>query len=160
MTDLPPAAVLVVSDRVARGEARDESGAALRQALHDRGFSAVAEAVVADEVETIAAELHRLARDARLILTTGGTGLGPRDRTPEATLLVADYQVPGLAEEIRRVGRATAPNAILSRGLAAVLGSTLVLNLPGSPGGAVESFEAVADVLPHALRLLAGDTGH
>ena len=160
MSEVPAAAILVVSDRVSRAEAEDRAGPELTEALHQRGYFVVEVAVVPDEVEAVAARLKSLAAEAALVLTTGGTGIAARDRTPEATRMVADFDVPGLAEEMRRKGRESTPNAVLSRGIAAVVGRALVLNLPGSPGAAVESFEAVADVLPHALRLLAGDTAH
>ena len=150
------AAVITVSDRVSAGDAEDDSGPALVAALADRGFEVVSAAVVADEPAAIAAEIGRAAASAALVLTTGGTGLGPRDRTPEATISVADYLVPGLAEEMRRAGRFTTPMALLSRAVAGVVGTTLVLNLPGSSSGALESLEAVADILPHALDVLGG----
>lgn len=156
----PSAAILVVSDRVSAGAAEDLSGPALERALEALGYEVKETATVPDDAGRVAEALRRLAASASLVLTTGGTGVSARDRTPEATLSVAEITVPGLAEEMRRAGREKTPNAILSRGVAAVVGSALVLNLPGSPAGAVESLDAVAAVLPHALRLLAGDTGH
>jgi molybdopterin adenylyltransferase len=150
------AAVITVSDRVSAGEAEDESGPALVAALADRGFEVVSASIVADETAAIAAELGRAAGSAALVVTTGGTGLGPRDRTPEATMSVVDYLVPGIAEEMRRAGRFTTPMALLSRAVAGVVGASLVLNLPGSSSGALESLEAVADILPHALDVLGG----
>jgi molybdenum cofactor synthesis domain-containing protein len=111
-----------------------------------------------DDSATIRLHLRELADSDRLdlILTTGGTGIGPRDNTPEATQGIADRLIPGVSEEMRRKGSATTPTAVLSRGLAAVRGKTLILNLPGSPKGAVESLEAVAHVLPHAIDVLHG----
>jgi molybdenum cofactor synthesis domain-containing protein len=150
------AAVITVSDRVSAGDAEDDSGPALVAALADRGFEVVSAAVVDDEPAAIAAEIGRAAASAALVVTTGGTGLGPRDRTPEATISVADYLVPGIAEEMRRAGRFTTPMALLSRAVAGVVGTSLVLNLPGSSSGALESLEAVADILPHALDVLGG----
>jgi molybdenum cofactor synthesis domain-containing protein len=156
----PPAAILVVSDRVSRGESDDRSAPELARLLAERGFAVGETARVPDEPDQVAQEVVRLCAAARLVLTTGGTGLGPRDRTPEATRSIADYEVPGLSEEMRRAGLRTTPMAMLSRGIAAVRGTSLVLNLPGSPSGALESLEAVIDALPHALQLLEGDTAH
>jgi molybdenum cofactor synthesis domain-containing protein len=125
-------------------------------ALTGAGIEVVERASVADDVDALQSELVRLSKVAELVVTTGGTGLGPRDRTPKATAAVADYLVPGLAEEMRRAGRQSTPMAVLSRGVAAVCGRSLILNLPGSPAGAVESLTAVLPVLPHALEQLAG----
>jgi molybdenum cofactor synthesis domain-containing protein len=150
------ALVITVSDRVAAGEAEDLSGPAVTAALVGHGFKVVGAVVVSDDVEQVAAALREAALTAALVVTTGGTGLGARDRTPEATTAVAGVLVPGLAEAIRRAGSASTPMAILSRGVAAVVGKSLVLNLPGSPAGAVESLEAVAAVLPHAIEVLSG----
>src|ERR1700716_1905503 len=137
------AAVLTVSDRVSSGAAVDAAGPAIVQRLAEAGFVVGTTEVVADEQADVEAALARLAEGAALVVTTGGTGIAARDRTPEATIAVADFVVPGLGEEMRRRGRDHTPNAILSRGVAAVLGPSLVLNLPGSPKGAVESLEAV-----------------
>ena len=150
------AAVITVSDRVSAGKAEDGSGPALVAALAGHGFEVVSASVVADDSAVIGAEIRQAAGSAALVVTTGGTGLGPHDRTPEATIAVADYLVPGIAEEMRRAGRFTTPMALLSRAVAGVVGRSLVLNLPGSTSGALDSLEAVADILPHALDVLAG----
>jgi molybdopterin adenylyltransferase len=155
-----PAAVLTVSDGVAQGTRDDESGRAVAEALEAAGYEVGQREVVPDERADIERAVGSLARAAALVVTTGGTGFGPRDVTPEATLSVIDRQAPGLAEAMRAAGRAGTPMADLSRGVAGILGSTLVLNLPGSPGGAVESLEAVLPVLPHALDLLGGKAVH
>ncbi len=154
------AAVLTVSDGVSAGTRDDASGRALVELLNRRGFSTVAHRVVADEREEIEAALRDLVTEARLVVTTGGTGLGPRDVTPEATKAVIEREAPGLPETMRALGRVQAPMAILSRGAAGVLHEALILNLPGSPKGAVESLESVISVLPHALDLIAGHTRH
>jgi molybdenum cofactor synthesis domain-containing protein len=160
MVGMSSAAVLTVSDRVAAGEAIDSSGPAVAEVLRAAGFDVVELATVSDDPDVIAAELRRLCTSAQLVLTTGGTGLGPRDRTPEATLSVADYSVPGVAEHMRRAGANSTEMAILSRGLAVVRRRSLIVNLPGSERGAVESLDSVIKVLPHALDLLRGGTGH
>lgn len=154
------AAILTVSDGVFHGTRTDDSGRALADVLTRAGFEIAATAVVADEIPDIAAALARMAAGAHLVVSTGGTGLGPRDVTPEATKTIMDREAPGLAETIRAVGRQASPMAIISRGVTGVVGEALVLNLPGSPKGAVESLETVLDVLPHALQLLAGHTQH
>jgi molybdenum cofactor synthesis domain-containing protein len=150
------ATVITVSDRVARGAAEDRSGPAVAGRLRAEGLVVGDVVTVADEPREISAAITAAAAAASLVLTTGGTGLSPRDRTPEATAAVADYLVPGLAEEMRRSGRAKTPMAVLSRGVAAVIGGALVINLPGSPAGAVESLEALLPVIPHALEQLGG----
>lgn len=152
--------MLTVSDSVAQGKREDVSGAKVAGALAARGFEVVARACVADERAQIEEALRRLALQARLVVTTGGTGLAPRDVTPEATRAVCERLVDGVAERMRAAGAQMTPLAILSRGVCGVIGQALVLNLPGSPNGAVESLHAVADVLPHALELLAGRTDH
>ncbi|MGH3368543.1 MAG: molybdenum cofactor synthesis domain-containing protein [Nocardioidaceae bacterium] len=154
------AAVLTVSDGVVHGTRTDEAGPAVADLLERAGFEVVRRQVVPDETDAIASSLRDLAETARLVVSTGGTGFGPRDLTPEATKAVIEREAPGLAEAMRAAGREQTPMASLSRGVAGSFGSTLVLNLPGSRLGAVESLEAVLDVLPHAVRLLGGDTRH
>jgi len=157
----PTAAVVTVSDGVSRGVRDDASGRAVAALLRDHGFEVAAHEVVPDEPSAIEGMLRDLAgRGIGLVVTTGGTGLGPRDVTPEATRAVVEREAPGLAEEMRAAGRGSTPFAALSRGIAGTLGSTLILNLPGSERGATESLAAVLPALPHALELLAGHTAH
>jgi molybdopterin adenylyltransferase len=151
------AAVLTVSDGVAQGEREDASGDLLAGLLNEDGYE-VARRVVADEREAIARELRALAGEARLILTTGGTGLAPRDVTPEATLDVLDRVAPGIAEAVRADSIAKTPHGLLSRGVAGTLGSTLVVNFPGSPGGCRDGYQVLRPALGHALDLLAEQT--
>jgi molybdopterin adenylyltransferase len=153
------ALVLTASDRSAAGTREDASGDALAARLEGLGF-AVERAIVPDDRGAIAARLRDGARSHRLIVTTGGTGLTPRDVTPQATLDVVDYEVPGLAEAMRAEGRAKTPFAALSRSVAGVSGRTLIVNTPGSPKAAMESFDAIAPVLDHALETLAGPFDH
>jgi molybdenum cofactor synthesis domain-containing protein len=153
------AQVITVSDGVDAGVRDDLSGAALEQALTAAGYE-VARSVVPDEESAIVSAIHTAAGEARLILTTGGTGLGPRDVTPEATALVLERDAPGLTHLMMARGLAQTPMAALSRARAGSIGSTLVINLPGSTKGAIESLEAVIEVIPHALDLLAGNTEH
>lgn len=157
----PTATVVTVSDGVSAGTREDTAGPAVAALLRGAGF-AVTSALVADDRPAIAALLRRLADgdDRALVVLTGGTGLGPRDVTPEATLDVVERHVPGLAEAMRAAGRAVTPRADLSRGVCGVRGRTLIVDLPGSPRGATESLAAIIDVLPHAVALLAGDTAH
>lgn len=151
------AKVITVSDGVAEGTREDRSGRALVDFLKGAGFEVVDHAVTADGVEAVAGAL-RTASDgfAGLIVTTGGTGFGPRDLTPEGTRAVLDREAPGIAEAMRLVN----PLGRLSRGLAGTLGQTLILNAPGSTAGCVEAVDAVLDVLPHALELIAGGRPH
>jgi molybdopterin adenylyltransferase len=153
----PDAKVLTVSDGVATGVREDRSGAALVARLAAAGFSVVDRRVAPDGVEAVAAALSELtAGFAGLVLTTGGTGFGPRDLTPEGTRRVLEREAPGLAEATRLVN----PLGRLSRGVAGTVGGALVVNLPGSTAGAVEGLEAILDVLPHALALLRGERPH
>ncbi|HEV1997947.1 MAG TPA: MogA/MoaB family molybdenum cofactor biosynthesis protein [Candidatus Dormibacteraeota bacterium] len=151
--------VITVSDRVARGAAEDLSGPAVADCIRLSGLDVEPVQVVPDDPVDLEAAIVGAAARAQLVVTTGGTGISPRDHTPEVTARVADYLVPGLGEEMRRVGREKTPMAILSRGLVAVVGRSLVINLPGSQAGAVESLEAILPVIPHALDQLAGG-GH
>ena len=151
------AAVLTVSDRVSRGEADDASGDVLDELLRADGFE-TERRVVADEAADIASAIEELAVDRSLVLTTGGTGLAPRDVTPEATRGVIEREAPALAEAIRADALTRTPHALLSRGIAGLRGATLVVNLPGSPGGCRDGFEVVRPALKHGLELAAGDT--
>jgi molybdenum cofactor synthesis domain-containing protein len=153
------AAVLTASDGVAAGVREDASGAAVEARLEALGFT-VDRLLVPDEGPAIAAALRTASTDHVLIVTTGGTGLTPRDVTPQATRSVIDYEVPGLAEAMRAAGRAITPMADLSRGVVGVVGRALVVNLPGSPKGALESLAAIEPVFDHALETLAGPHDH
>ena len=154
------AAVLTVSDSSHRGARGDASGPAVKAALEQNGYQVVKTEIVPDDRTDIENAIMRMCREARLVVTTGGTGIAPRDVTPEATRAVCDRLVDGISECIRAEGRKKIANAILSRGVCGVRGTSLVLNLPGSPTAAVESLSAVLSVLPHALELLAGKTEH
>jgi molybdenum cofactor synthesis domain-containing protein len=154
------AAVLTVSDRVAAGERDDESGDLLAELLAAEGYE-VERRLVSDDRTAIADAVVELAEDAALVLTTGGTGLGPRDVTPEATAEVVERPAPGIAEAIRADSIARTPHGLLSRGMAGVRDRTLVVNLPGSPGGCRDGFAVLQPALRHALELLAGEqTAH
>ena len=152
-----PAKVLTVSDGVVAGTREDKSGTALVERLTDAGFDVVDRQVTADGTESVADALRAMAADfSGLIVTTGGTGFGPRDLTPEGTRAVLEREAPGLAEASRLVS----PLGRLSRAVAGTVGEALVLNVPGSTSGAVECLDAVIDVVPHAIRLLAGRREH
>jgi molybdopterin adenylyltransferase len=153
----PQAKVLTVSTSTHAGSRDDRSGAALAESLEAHGFTVLERAIVPDGIGPVADALLRLSEGfAGLVVTTGGTGFSPSDLTPEATRTVIDREAPGLAE----AARASSPLGKLSRGVAGTRGTCLVLNVPGSPAGAVESLEAVVDVLPHALELLSGANPH
>jgi molybdopterin adenylyltransferase len=154
------AAVLTVSDSSARGERTDVSGPAVADILRKRNFSVVETAIVPDERSAIQDAIVRLAGEARLVVTTGGTGIAERDVTPEATRAVCDRLLDGVAERMRAEGTKKTPFAALSRGVCGVRGTSVILNLPGSPGGATDSLAAVINLLPHALQLLGGNTKH
>jgi molybdopterin adenylyltransferase len=154
------AAVLTVSDGVAAGEREDKSGDLLAELLAGEGYE-VERRIVPDDREGIADAIVELAEDAALVLTTGGTGLGRRDVTPEATAEVVERPAPGIAEAIRADSIAKTPHGLLSRGVAGVRDQTLVVNLPGSPGGCRDGFAVLKPALRHALELLAGEqTAH
>jgi molybdopterin adenylyltransferase len=154
------AAVLTVSDGVDMGTREDKSGDLLDELLAGEGFEVVRK-VVPDERAAIAEAIEELARESRVVLTTGGTGVGPRDVTPEATASVLERSAPGIAEAIRADSIAKTPHGLLGRGLAGVLGQTLVVNLPGSTGGVRDGFAVLQPALEHALHLLAGEeTAH
>ena len=154
-----PALVLTISDGVASGTRQDDAGLALAEALEGRGF-AVDRDSVRDERAEIEAALRAAATNHLLVVTTGGTGLTPRDVTPQATQAVIDYEVPGLAEAIRAAGRARTPMADLSRGVVGVKDQSLIVNVPGSPRAALENLDALAPTLRHALETLAGPFDH
>lgn len=155
------AAVLTVSDKGHRGERDDRSGPALVAWLAQHAVEVVSTKIVPDEPDAIAAQLTEWADGAAcdLILTTGGTGVSPRDHTPEATRAILDREIPGIAEAMRAASLGKTPFAVLSRGVAGIRGRVLIVNLPGSPSGAVENIEAVWTALPHAVKKIQGDTG-
>src|SRR6202045_3182557 len=150
--------ILTISDSVSQGERSDASGPALRERCRQLDWDVVAEAVLPDDPALIRERLTSLGDGGRaeLILTTGGTGIGPRDSTPEATAEACHKLLPGIAELMRDEGRKKTPRAVLSRAVAGVRGRVLIVNLPGSPRGALESLDTVAELLPHALQVLGG----
>ena len=156
------AVVITASDACAHGEREDVSGAALVQLLTGIGAEIVATEILSDDLDPLVQALKDFAErdDINLIITTGGTGLGPRDNTPEATQRVIEREVPGIAEAIRVESLKATPMAMLSRAVCGVRSGTLIVNLPGSPKAVEESFAVIAPVLPHALDLLAGQTTH
>lgn len=152
------AAVITLSDKGAKGERRDESGPAIAKRLAEAGYEVVEQLLLADEAAPLKAQLMRLAdqRQLDLILTTGGTGFGPRDITPEATLAVANRSAPGIAEAMRAASLAITPRAMLSRAASVIRGKTLIINLPGSPKACMECMDVFLDTIPHAMGLLRG----
>jgi molybdenum cofactor synthesis domain-containing protein len=154
------AAVITISDSSARGEREDLGGPAVTAALKKKGFRITAREVVPDEESAIRDALIRLSVKARFVVTTGGTGIAPRDVTPEATRAVCERLLEGVAERMRSEGAKKTKFAALSRAVCGVRGQAVILNLPGKPAGAVESLEAVIDLIPHALQLLSGNTKH
>ena len=156
------AVVITASDACARGEREDTSGAALVELLGELGATVVQTKILSDDLEPLVQSLREFAarEDVNLIITTGGTGLGPRDNTPEATQRVIEREAPGIAEAIRAESLKVTPMAMISRGVCGVCSGTLIVNLPGSPKAVKESFSVIAPVLPHALDLLAGKTAH
>jgi len=151
-------AILTISDSVSRGEREDRSGPALVERCRELGWQVTSALRCSDDPASVRSQLRTICDSghADLLLTTGGTGLGPRDNTPETTLDVADRTIPGIAEEIRRKGVEKTPTAVLSRGVAVIRQQTLIINLPGSPKGAIESLDVVAHLLPHAVEVLRG----
>lgn len=154
------AAIITVSDRGARGEREDASGKALLEVLTGEGFDVCFQTVIPDEAEVISRTIRECAVSMKvaLVLTTGGTGVSPRDVTPEATMAVIERLVPGMAEAMRAASLRKTPHAMISRGIAGIRGTTLIINLPGSPSGAVENLSVLLPALPHALNKIQGDT--
>jgi molybdopterin adenylyltransferase len=150
--------ILTVSDSVSTGKYEDRSGPAVAARCRELGWTIVSTAVLPDDREAIAEFFKKSAasNDTDVILSTGGTGVGPRDVTPEATMAVAERLIPGFGEHMRAEGRKKTERSLLSRGVAAIRGNTIIINLPGSPRGAVESLDAIADLLPHAVAVLHG----
>jgi molybdenum cofactor synthesis domain-containing protein len=159
-SDALTAAVVTVSDSCARGDRVDLSGPAVAEVLQKLRFQVAAREVVPDDSIQIQNLLTRLAGNVRFVVTTGGTGIAPRDVTPEATQAICDRLLDGMAERMRSEGSRKTPFAALSRGVCGVRGTSIILNVPGSPNGAVESLEAVVELIPHALNLLQGHTEH
>lgn len=158
--DLLTAAILTVSDSTARGTRQDASGPALASLLMQNCYQVIETAVVPDEQQEIQTALIRLSGVARLVISTGGTGLSPRDVTPEATRAICDRIVEGLSDVMRFEGVKKTPFAVLSRAVCGTRGTSLIVNVPGSPKGAVESLSAIIELIPHALNLLRGQTEH
>ena len=156
------AAVITVSDACSRGEREDDSGAALAELLRASGAEIVEKEILSDDLEPLVQRLGEIALrdDVNLIVTTGGTGLGPRDNTPEATHRVIEREAPGIVEAMRAESLKVTPMAMISRGVAGVASGTLIINLPGSPKAVRESFAVIQPVLAHAVDLLAGHTQH
>lgn len=153
------AAIVVVSDRSARGERSDASAEALSEKLAGSGFEVVFKTVIPDEIPEIVSVLRSCSDDANLalVVTTGGTGVSPRDVTPDATLQVIDRAVPGMAEAMRAASLQKTPHAMISRAVVGIRGTTLIVNLPGSPKGAVENLDAILAAIPHAVDKIRGD---
>jgi molybdenum cofactor synthesis domain-containing protein len=151
-------AILTISDSVSRGEREDRSGPLLADRCRELGWTVTSTLLVSDDLATLRSQMSAIADSGcvDILLTTGGTGLGPRDRTPEVTLEIAHRAIPGIAEEMRRRGAEKTPTAVLSRGVAAIRNRTILINLPGSPKGACESLDAIAHLLGHALEVLHG----
>jgi molybdopterin adenylyltransferase len=154
------AVILTISDSSSAGLREDTAGPPLKEILAEEGFVVTGRELVPDEHDTIVKALMRLAEVSDLVVTTGGTGLSPRDVTPEATRSVCDREVPGVAELMRSEGLKMTPYSVLSRGVCGSRGKTLILNLPGSPAGAADSLQSVLHLIPHALDLLRGKTEH
>jgi len=154
------AAVITVSDSCARGDRVDLSGPAVAELLRERNFSLIGTEVIPDDQAAIQTAIAYWVKEAKLVVTTGGTGIAERDVTPEATRAVCERLLEGVAERMRYEGAKKTPFTALSRGLCGVREKSLILNLPGSPTGAVDSLEAVIDLMPHALQLLSGNTKH
>jgi molybdenum cofactor synthesis domain-containing protein len=154
-------AILTISDRSSRGERLDSSGPALEAVVHSQGWSVSFVKIIPDDFAVIQHTLTQWCEggDTDVILTTGGTGFGPRDVTPEATQAILERPAPGIAEAMRLAGLRVTPHAMLSRAVCGIRGRTLIINLPGSPKGAVESLQVVLPVLPHAVEMLQGDPG-
>ena len=152
-------AVLTISDKGSRGEREDRSGAAIREIVGEMGGKVVAHSIVADEQDAIEGALIKLARSAELVLTTGGTGVAPRDVTPEATRAVIDKEIPGFAEVMRQKSAEIVPTAMISRAVSGMRGRTLIINLPGSPKAVRECLSFIRAAIPHALEMLGGKGG-